>query len=113
MSHPSEWSSAFGVLRNERLYTAQEVADQVFDCDVGHVYDLIALELRNPGSGLRAANIGVGAKAHWRICESDLVAFLSKRSGVTEVRSSTDANPMRSRSTVQGGFLAMIEGRKS
>jgi excisionase family DNA binding protein len=60
----------FGVLDDERIFTAQEVA-QALDCNLGHVYDLIGKRR------LRASNISVGKRPVWRIKESALRAFLA------------------------------------
>jgi excisionase family DNA binding protein len=62
--------STFGVLGEERIYTAQEVA-KILDCDLGHVYDLIR------SRRLRASNISTGKCPVWRIRESSIRTFFA------------------------------------
>jgi excisionase family DNA binding protein len=76
----------FGVLGDERIFSAQEVA-QVLDCDLGHVYDLIQKRR------LRASNISVGKRPVWRIKESALRAFLAANENCPVTLSASQAAP--------------------
>ncbi len=77
--------SHFGTFDDEAVYTAREVAEDILECDIGHVYDLIA------EGRLKAINIGVGAKASYRIRSSAIRAFFAAGEEETAKRTEPSA----------------------
>lgn len=71
MSYLALISANFGIFDNDPVYTVREVANDILECDVGHVYDLISERK------LKAINVGVGKKPNYRIRASAIRAFFA------------------------------------
>jgi hypothetical protein len=80
------------MFRDEPMYRVEEVA-RILDCDSGHIYDLIKLEKRQPGSGLVAVNIGASSKPTYRIRDSALARFFEQRATQIARESVTESSP--------------------
>jgi hypothetical protein len=77
--------SNFGTFDDEAIYTVREVADDILECEIGHVYDLISK------GRLEAANIGLGTKRIYRIRASAIRAFFAAGEEETAKRTKPSA----------------------
>jgi hypothetical protein len=104
-------SRSSGVLDDERIYSAAQVANDVLACDIGHVYDLIRL------GKLRASNISTGRRPIWRIRHSALDAFLAENENQPPVVAAPVRPPVdKARDRAQdggGGFAERYAARQA